>query len=224
MMEVGSRRLVHVNVTSHPTAAWTLQQFREVLASPHAYRFVLHDRDSIYAPELDAAVAAMGVRVLLTPVQAPKAVCERPLGSLRRECLDFLIPVGEAHLRRILRAWRIHYNRGRPHASLGPGFPHPRSPALGFRVTRGSWPTDSGRAPSRGRLGEASGVIEWRFLRRTGVGWRGLSDHRPGKAQHQGTIGSAGQRRENLSTLKELPPLLQFASQGVPATPTAHDR
>jgi putative transposase len=47
VMEIGSRRLVHVNITSHPTAAWTLQQFREVLAMPHAYRFVLHDRDSI---------------------------------------------------------------------------------------------------------------------------------------------------------------------------------
>jgi hypothetical protein len=84
-LEVGSRRLVHVNVTSHPTAAWTLQQFREVLASPRASRFVLHDRDSIYSPGLDAAVAAMGVRILRTPVEAPKAnsYCERLHGSLR---------------------------------------------------------------------------------------------------------------------------------------------
>ena len=60
-LEVGSRRLVHINVTSHPTAAWTLQQFREILTIPHPYRFVLHDRDSIYAPGLDAAITAMGV-------------------------------------------------------------------------------------------------------------------------------------------------------------------
>jgi putative transposase len=127
MMEIGSRRLLHVNVTSHPTAAWTLQQFREVLAMPHAYRFILHDRDSIYASWLDPAVTAMGVRVVRTPVQAPKAnaFCERLLGSLRRECLDFLIPLGEEHLRRLLSAWRMHYNRGRPHASLGPGLPAP---------------------------------------------------------------------------------------------------
>jgi transposase InsO family protein len=126
-LEVGSRRLVHINVTSHPTAAWTVQQFREVLAAPHAYRFVLHDRDSIYAPWLDAAVTAMGVRVLRTPVQAPQAnaFCERLLGSLRRECLDYLIPFGEEHLRQILRVWKMHYNRGRPHASLGPGLPAP---------------------------------------------------------------------------------------------------
>ena len=130
-LEVGSRRLVHINVTSHPTAAWTLQQFREILAAPHAYRFVLHDRDSISSSWLDAAGTALGVRGLRTPVQAPtaNACCERLLGSLRRECLDYLIPFSEEHLRRILRVWAVHYNRGRPHASLGPGLPEP-SPGL----------------------------------------------------------------------------------------------
>ncbi|HSB81796.1 MAG TPA: integrase core domain-containing protein, partial [Candidatus Methylomirabilis sp.] len=140
---VGSRRLLHVNVTSHPTAAWTLQQFREVLASPHAYRFVPHDRDAIYSPWHNAAATAMGVRVLRTPVQAPtaSAFCERLLGSLRGECLDFLIPFGEDHLRRILRVWRMHYNRGRPHSSLGPGLPEPDAevpapPITGHRLPR----------------------------------------------------------------------------------------
>jgi putative transposase len=113
-LEVGSRRLPHVNVTTHPTAAWTLQQFREILAEPHGYRFVLHDRDSIYAPWVDAAITAMGVRVLRTPVQAPVAncYCERLLGTRRRECLDFLIPLGEEHLQRALRIWQVHYNKG----------------------------------------------------------------------------------------------------------------
>jgi transposase InsO family protein len=142
-LEVGSRRLVHVDVTSHPTAAWTLQQFREILAAPHAYRFVLHDRDSIYSPGLDAAVTAMGVRVLRTPVHAPtaNAFCERLLGSLRRECLDYLIPLGEDQLRKILRIGRLHYNRGRPHASLGPGLPEfppglPAPPITDHRLPR----------------------------------------------------------------------------------------
>jgi transposase InsO family protein len=144
VMEVGSRRLVHINVTSHPTAAWTLQQFREVLAEAHSYRFVLHDRDSIYSPWLDSAVTAMGVRVLRTPVQAPtaNAFCERLLGSLRRECLDYLIPFGEEHLRRILRAWRMHYNRGRPHSSLGPGLPEPPSELLAPPITGHRLPQD----------------------------------------------------------------------------------
>jgi len=118
VMELGSRRLVHINVTGHPTAAWSLQQLREVLAMPHPYRFVLHDRDSIHAPWLDAAVAAMGVRVHRAPVHAPtaNACCERLLGSLRRECLDYPIPLGEDQLWKILRVWRLDYNRGRPHA------------------------------------------------------------------------------------------------------------
>jgi putative transposase len=126
-MEVGSRRLLHVNVTSHPTAVWSVQQFRETLTAPHAYRFVLHDRDSIYSPWVDAAITAMGVRVLRTPVQAPVAncYCERVLGTLPRECLDFLLPLGEAHLRQVLRIWRRHYNAARPHSQLGPGLPQP---------------------------------------------------------------------------------------------------
>ncbi len=142
-MEVGSRRLLHVNVTADPTAAWTMQQFREILAAPHPYRFVLHDRDSIFSPRLDAALTTMGVRVLRTPVQAPtaNAFCERLLGSLRRECLDFLIPFGEEHLRRLLCAWKRHYNHGRPHASLGPGLPEsppglPAPPITGHRLPR----------------------------------------------------------------------------------------
>ena len=126
-LEIGSRRLLHVNATAHPTAAWPLQQFREILAEPHGYRFVLHDRDSIYSQWLDTAITAMGVRVLRTPIQTPQAncYCERLLGTLRRECLDFLIPFGEEHLRRILHLWQVHYNRGRPHSSLGPGLPAP---------------------------------------------------------------------------------------------------
>jgi len=69
----------------------------------------------------------MEVRILRTPVRAPRtnAVCERLLGSLPRECVDFLIPFGEEPLHRMLQLWRMHSNRGRPHASLGPGRPEP---------------------------------------------------------------------------------------------------
>jgi transposase InsO family protein len=125
IMELETRRILHQNVTAHPTAEWTLQQFREVLPEEHPYRFVIHDRDSIFSKDLDRGVKAMGVRVLRTPVRAPKAnaVCERLGGSLRRECLDFLIPLTERHLKMTVKEWRIHYNRGRPHSSLGPGVP-----------------------------------------------------------------------------------------------------
>jgi len=129
VIEIESRKILHQNVTAHPTAEWTLQQFREALPGDHPYRFVIHDRDRIFAAEVDQGLANLGVRVLLTPVRAPKAnsVCERLGGSLRRECLDFLMPFNERHLQRTVRDWAIHYNRGRPHSALGPGLPEPTS-------------------------------------------------------------------------------------------------
>jgi transposase InsO family protein len=122
-MEHGTRRILHHNVTAHPTADWTLQQVREALSGDHHYRFVIHDRDSIYSRDLDKAVAGMEVRVLRTPVRSPQAnaICERLVGTLRRECLDFIIPISERHLKRVLRIWVAHYNQSRPHMSLGPG-------------------------------------------------------------------------------------------------------
>src|SRR5215831_7408417 len=106
VIEIGSRRIVHYNVTANPTAEWTLQQFREALPGDHPYRFLIHDRDSIFAKEVDQGLAHLGVRVLRTPLRAPKAnaVCERLGGSLRRECLDFLLPFNERHLQMILES------------------------------------------------------------------------------------------------------------------------
>jgi hypothetical protein len=85
-----TRRIVHYNVTAHPTAAWTLQQLREAIPSDHRYRFLIHDRDSIFSPVLDHSVSHMGLHVLSTPPRSPKAksLCERMIGPLRRECLD----------------------------------------------------------------------------------------------------------------------------------------
>ena len=104
-----------------------MQQFREALPGDHLYRFLIHDRDSIFSKDLDKQVVAMGVRVLRTPVRAPQAnsVCERFGGTLRREYLDYLIPINERHLKMATKEWVTHYNRGRPHSSLGPGFPEP---------------------------------------------------------------------------------------------------
>ena len=128
VLEVGTRKIAHVNVTDHPTAAWALQQFREVITGEQPDRFVLHDRDGIYSTELDSAVRSLGVTVLRTPFRTPQAnaFCERLVGTIRRECLDFLIPWSEGHVRRILNEWVAHYNQGRPHSSLGPGIPDPQ--------------------------------------------------------------------------------------------------
>src|SRR5215831_10764261 len=128
MMEHDSRRLLHVKVTAQPTAQWTLQQFREAIPSDHTYRILIHDRDTIFSKDVDQGVRHMGLRVLKTPVRTPVAnsICERVIGTLRRECLDFVIPLNERHLYGILKAWMTHYNEGRPHMSLGPGIPRPR--------------------------------------------------------------------------------------------------
>ena len=129
VMEIGSRRILHCNVTSFPTAQWTIQQLREAIPSDHEYRFLIHDRHATFSSELDAAVAALGLEVVKTPIRTPQAnaYCERLVGTIRRECLDFMIPLNERHLRRIVREWVSHYNRGRPHSRLGPGIPDPRS-------------------------------------------------------------------------------------------------
>ena len=144
IMEVGTRRIAHSNVTAHPAAAWTLQQFREVVTGEQSYRFVLHDRDSIDSSELDSALAAMGLRILKTPFQAPQAnaFCERLIGTMRRECLDFLIPLNERHLRGLLREWVTHYNQGRPHSSLGPGIPDAGSGCPQVQACGHHLPTD----------------------------------------------------------------------------------
>ena len=145
VMEVGSRQILHYNVTAHPTTGWTVQQFREAFPSDHNYRFLIHDRDSIFSTEVDDELKSFGLKVLRTPVQAPKAnaFCERLIGTVRRECLDYVIPSSEKHLRRTLREWVTHYNQGRPHSALGPGIPAD---------------TKSRRAASRIRAGTNRGV------------------------------------------------------------------
>jgi len=127
VMELNSRRILHVAASEHPTAGWTAQQLREALPWEHGFAFLLHDRDAIFSRKSDEAASGLGLKVLRSPVRAPKAnaYVERLIGTLRRECLDFLIPFSERHLAAIAREWAEHYNRGRPHASLGPGLPQP---------------------------------------------------------------------------------------------------
>jgi putative transposase len=127
VIEHGTRRLAHVNVTAHPSADWMLQQLREVVGDNDGHKYLIHDRDRIFAKHLDDSIRALGVEVLRSPVASPNAnsICERVIGTVRRECLDWLIPISEAHLRTILKCWAGHYNGARPHMSLGPGVPDP---------------------------------------------------------------------------------------------------
>jgi hypothetical protein len=140
---------VRVAVTAHRTAEWTLRQLREVVGLDDDYRYLLHDRDSIFARSLDDSIRNLGLTVLRSPPRSPKAnaICERVIGTIRRECLDWLIPLSELHLRSILRTWVGHYNRARPHMSLGPGVPDPPSETA-----------RSARALTRHRIGERCAV------------------------------------------------------------------
>ena len=149
IIEHGSRRSVHCNVTAHPTAGWTLQQLREAIGFEERYQYLLHNRDNIFAAHLDESVTRLGIQVLKSPPRFPKAnsICERVVGTVRRECLDWLIPIFESHLRSIPKSWIPHYNSGRPHMTPDPGFPDP--PPAFF---------DFGNARSRQRRDESYAV------------------------------------------------------------------
>jgi transposase InsO family protein len=92
----GARRLVHFNVTAHPTAAWTLQHLREAIGLEDSNRYLIHDRDSIFARHLDESIEGFGLSVLKSPPRSPmaNAPCERLIGTTRHECLDWMIPIG----------------------------------------------------------------------------------------------------------------------------------
>ena len=143
VMEHATRRILHINTTGHPTARWTMHQLREAIPADHTYHFLIHDRDTIFSRDLDQSVRHLDLRVLKTPPQSPQvnALCEWLIGTLRRECLDFVIPRTEHHLRHLLHEWAAHYNESRPHMFLGPGPPQPPSflPAL-LCEHRHRWP------------------------------------------------------------------------------------
>ena len=98
-----------------------------VVRDKDGHKYLIHDRDRIFAKRLDDSIRALGLEVLRSPFASPKAnaTCERVIGTIRRECLDWMIPTSEAHLRSILREWVTHYNCGRPHGAIGPGVPDP---------------------------------------------------------------------------------------------------
>jgi putative transposase len=141
VMEVGRPSILHTNVTLHPTAEWTLQQLREALPDG-TYRYLIHDNDGVFSAELDRQIADLGMSVLRTPVRAPLAncYCERLVGTLRRECLDYMIPLGERHLRRLVKELSEYYNGARVHLSLGPGVPMSRRTLCSPRDNRQSIP------------------------------------------------------------------------------------
>jgi putative transposase len=125
VVALGSRRVVHVGVTNHLTDTWVPQQLREATAFGQRPRYLLRDNDSKDGAAFTRVAAARGIEELRTAYRAPRenALCERFLGSVRRECLDHLLILGEAHLRRALREYAAYFNGDRPHQGLAQRVP-----------------------------------------------------------------------------------------------------
>jgi transposase InsO family protein len=128
ILEVGSRRTVHVGVTRHPTDAWLAQQLREATPFGPAPKYLIRDNDDKFSARFAVVAVRVGIEVFHTPPHAPKtnAFVERLLGSVRRECLDHLLIFGERHLHTVIRAYVEYYTQYRPHQGLQQ--PVPASP------------------------------------------------------------------------------------------------
>ncbi len=164
----GSRRVVPVGVTRHPTDAWVAQQLREATPFGERPRYLARDRDSKYGPAFARVAAATGSTELRTAYRAPRqnATCERFLGSVRRACLDHVLILGEAHPRRVLREYVRYCNQDRPHQGIRQHIPGDASASpvhmggvgnvRAFPVAR--WPpprvSASGVAPTDRRSGQ----------------------------------------------------------------------
>jgi putative transposase len=124
VVEHGRSRVHVAGITAHPTSGWVTQQARNLLMDlgdrAEQFRFLIRDRDSKFTAAFDAVFSGTDIRIICTPVQAPRAnaIAERWIGTLRRECLDHLLITGPRHLAVVLREFVEHYNTHRPHRSL----------------------------------------------------------------------------------------------------------
>jgi hypothetical protein len=135
------RRILHLNVTRHPTSTWARQQLRETFSDHATARFLLHDGDATF----DRAVDAFGLTSVRTAPSSPwqNPYVERVIGSIRRECLDHVVVFNERHLRRVLRSYLAYYHGSRTHLALGKDTPE----------ARGVDPVGAGRIVARPEVG-----------------------------------------------------------------------
>ncbi len=129
VLSLDRRRIVHFNVTTHPTAEWTALQLYQAFPFDTAPRFLVRDRDGIYGGAVSTALAAMGIEEKVISARSPwqNGYCERVVGTLKRECLDHMIVFGERHARRLIRDYLEYYHGTRTHLGLDKDAPDGRA-------------------------------------------------------------------------------------------------
>ena len=124
IMELKTRRIIHTGVTKYPTDKWTAQQLREATPWSQGPKYLVRDRDKKYATHFSAAAGS--IKEVETPYRTPEAngICERFMGSLRRECMDHILIHDDKHLRRVVTEYTAYFNQERPHQGIGQRIPN----------------------------------------------------------------------------------------------------
>jgi transposase InsO family protein len=140
IIELKSRKVMHVNVTRSPTDLWVAQQLREATPYGQVPKYLIRDNDKKFGPYFARVAMTSGIKILQTPYRTPQAnaVCERFLGSVRRECLDHFLIFHEKQLHHLLKAYAMYFNHARPHQGLGqqiPGAPTLSAPLLSQMIS-----------------------------------------------------------------------------------------
>lgn len=150
------RRILHFNVTAHPTADWVLQQLREAFPGPVRRRYVILDRDAKLSPQVLDFFDSSGIKPIRTSIRSPwqNGVAERWVGGCRRECFDHVIALNETHVRRLAREYAAYYHQDRTHDVLGKDTPDSRQVELR--------PTQTAELVSLPRLGGLQHRYTWK--------------------------------------------------------------
>ena len=223
------RRLVHFNVTEHPTAEWTARQLLEVCVHEEAPRYLIRDRDQVYGARFCRQAETLDIREVVIAPRSPwqNAYAERVIGSIRRECLDHVVVMGERHLLRILSKYLAYYNETRTHFIAGQG----RARAAQCAATSsGKGGGGSSRRWASSRIFAASGVSrstnKWKaqpldFTQESGPAVR--IRHSPadgGGADHRRAEGTVGTSTRSVWT----GPRPEFAAWSERPAPSLHER